>query len=88
MFIIVHIGEVYVFGRADYGRLGLGEDIRHEVKVPTPLPALKDQKCIHISTGTTVSMAVTDKGSTVLQYTTTVIVLSVHSHNQTHHSKI
>jgi hypothetical protein len=55
------VGVIYVLGRKEYGRLGLGEDC-DDAKELIPIPALKDKKCVDISCGETVSFAVTDRG--------------------------
>lgn len=59
-------GKVYSIGRAEYGRLGLGEanteDGKADAKVPTVVKALADKKCVDVSCGTAVSFAVTDQG--------------------------
>ncbi|CAH1251602.1 RCC1 [Branchiostoma lanceolatum] len=53
-------GEVYVLGRGEYGRLGLGEDMDKEVTKPTQLTALRD--ICGVATGSSVSFAVTKNG--------------------------
>lgn len=55
-------GQVYCIGRREYGRLGLGEDVDEEAKVPTLVQSLKGKKCVSIGGGTAVSYAVTAKG--------------------------
>ena len=59
-------GKVYAVGRAEYGRLGLGQantdDGKADAKVPTLVPALQGKKCVEISCGTCVSFAVTEDG--------------------------
>ena len=59
-------GKVYAVGRAEYGRLGLGQantdDGKADAKVPTLVPALEGKKCVEISCGTCVSFAVTEDG--------------------------
>ncbi|XP_069698532.1 regulator of chromosome condensation isoform X2 [Periplaneta americana] len=54
-------GATHALGRKEYGRLGLGEDC-DDAKAPTPIPALRDKKCMDISCGSIVSFAVTDSG--------------------------
>lgn len=54
-------GAVYVLGRKEYGRLGLGPncvDANELLKVP----ALEGKKCVNIGTGSAQSFAVTDSG--------------------------
>lgn len=52
-------GRVYVMGRSEYGRLGLGEDATDKL-LPTEVP---DFGIVHtVSTGTSCSFAVTDEG--------------------------
>jgi len=53
--------NVAAIGRADYGRLGLGEDAK-DAESPAALPSLKDQKIVEVGCGTAVSYAVTDDG--------------------------
>jgi len=59
-------GRVWAIGRADYGRLGLGQadttDGKADAKVPVVVPGLEGQKCIDIACGTCVSFAVTEDG--------------------------
>ncbi|XP_023711551.1 regulator of chromosome condensation isoform X2 [Cryptotermes secundus] len=54
-------GVIYVLGRKEYGRLGLGEDC-DDAKELIPISALRDKKCVDISCGSAVSFAVTDEG--------------------------
>ncbi|XP_012260789.1 regulator of chromosome condensation [Athalia rosae] len=54
-------GQVYVLGRKEYGRLGLGPDCS-DVKELTPVPVLQPFKCLDIATGSAQSFAVTDAG--------------------------
>ena len=60
-------GQVFSIGRAEYGRLGLGEsdttDGKGDAKTPTLIPKLKGKKCVEIGCGTAVSFAVADDGS-------------------------
>ncbi|XP_035675176.1 regulator of chromosome condensation-like isoform X1 [Branchiostoma floridae] len=53
-------GEVYVMGRGQYGRLGLGEDMDKEVTKPTQLTELRN--ICGVATGSSVSFAVTKNG--------------------------
>ncbi|KAK7100546.1 regulator of chromosome condensation-like isoform X2 [Littorina saxatilis] len=55
-------GKVYTLGRADYGRLGLGEDIKTEVTEPTLVAALQSETCVDIAAGGCVSFALTNTG--------------------------
>eukprot|EP00111_Clytia_hemisphaerica_P017634 TCONS_00052166-protein len=54
-------GIVYSFGRAEYGRLGLGTDAK-ETAVPVKVPKLADKKVKDVACGESVSYAVTEKG--------------------------
>jgi regulator of chromosome condensation len=54
-------GKVYSVGRADYGRLGLGEGATHQ-ELPAEVGALSDHKVQQVSCGEVVSFAVTDEG--------------------------
>ncbi|XP_049800569.1 regulator of chromosome condensation isoform X3 [Schistocerca nitens] len=54
-------GGVYVIGRKDYGRLGLGKDCE-DITTPTAIPKLIGMKCTDIACGAAVSFAVNDKG--------------------------
>ncbi|XP_019622751.1 PREDICTED: regulator of chromosome condensation-like [Branchiostoma belcheri] len=53
-------GEVYVMGRGEYGRLGLGEDMDKEVTKPTQLTTLSN--ICGVATGSAVSFAVSKNG--------------------------
>lgn len=53
--------RVYVIGRKEYGRLGLG-DVTTDAKVLTLVDTLADKHIIEISCGESTSFAVTDKG--------------------------
>ncbi|XP_041357902.1 regulator of chromosome condensation-like [Gigantopelta aegis] len=55
-------GKVYCLGRADYGRLGIGEDAR-EADVPTLVSSLAHQRCVQVGAGGCVSFAVDSQGS-------------------------
>lgn len=54
-------GTVYTFGRAEYGRLGLGEDAE-ETPVPKKVVSLANENVVSVACGETVSFAVTEKG--------------------------
>lgn len=54
-------GKVYSFGRADYGRLGLGENAT-EQHSPVQVGALKDHAVKEVACGEVVSFAVTQEG--------------------------
>ncbi|VDI14481.1 regulator of chromosome condensation [Mytilus galloprovincialis] len=58
-------GKVYTIGRAEYGRLGLGED-SGEKREPTLVKTLTE-KCTDIAAGQSVSLALTEHGPTYLQ---------------------
>ncbi|CAL4061856.1 unnamed protein product, partial [Meganyctiphanes norvegica] len=55
-------GVAHAVGRHEYGRLGI-EDLKHDLKKPTPITELADKKCIGISAGECVSLAVMDDGT-------------------------
>jgi len=55
-------GVAYSFGRHEYGRLGI-EDLKHDLKKPTPITELAEKKAIGISAGECVSIVVCDDGS-------------------------
>lgn len=54
-------GKVYSVGRADYGRLGIGEDATHQY-LPVEVGALTDHKVQKVACGEVVSFAVTEEG--------------------------
>lgn len=53
--------KVYVIGRKEYGRLGLG-DVTEDAKTLTLVDTLADKHVLEISCGESTSFAVTDKG--------------------------
>ncbi|XP_048256048.1 regulator of chromosome condensation-like [Haliotis rufescens] len=55
-------GRVFTLGRADYGRLGHGEEGK-ELSEPTLVAALQENRCTQIGAGGCVSLAVTEKGT-------------------------
>ncbi|CAK9805737.1 Regulator of chromosome condensation [Anthophora quadrimaculata] len=54
-------GQVFVMGRKEYGRLGLGSNCS-DAKELTPVPSLSSFKCIDVAAGSAQSFAVTDSG--------------------------
>ena len=54
-------GQVFVLGRKEYGRLGLGPNCS-DAKELTPVPALNSIKCVDIGAGSAQSFAVTESG--------------------------
>lgn len=54
-------GKVYAMGRAEYGRLGVGEDAK-ETSTPVPVIALDNSPISEIACGEAVSLAVSSKG--------------------------
>lgn len=54
-------GQVFVLGRKEYGRLGLGDDCE-DAKELTLVPSLENHKCIDVAAGSAQSFAVTEKG--------------------------
>lgn len=54
-------GVLYSIGRAEYGRLGLGDDAE-ETAVPVKVPTLANKKVISVACGEAVSFAVTEEG--------------------------
>ena len=76
--IVVHAylsGKVYTFGRKEYGRLGMGEDVQ-EIKVPTLVKALEDKVCIHVTCGSSVTFAVTDDGMIITLYYSCIVLFA------------
>ena len=59
LFLVYILGNVYTLGRADYGRLGLGENCG-EMKEPTLVKL--EKKCTSISAGQSVSFALLEDG--------------------------
>lgn len=55
-------GQVFVMGRKEYGRLGLGLNCLDAQEL-TPVPALSSVKCVDISAGSAQSFAVTQSGN-------------------------
>ncbi|XP_012278110.1 regulator of chromosome condensation isoform X3 [Orussus abietinus] len=55
------MGQVFVIGRKEYGRLGLGPQCS-DAKELILVPGLSSMKCVDIATGTAQSFAVTDSG--------------------------
>ena len=62
LYLYPFIGKVYAFGRAEYGRLGLGEEVQDPVKEPTLVSGLSEKTCVSVNCGTCVSFVVTDEG--------------------------
>eukprot|EP00890_Picochlorum_soloecismus_P003284 jgi/Picsp_1/3957/NSC_01469-R1_ran gtpase binding len=58
---ITEDGELYVWGRGEYGRLGLGDDTASKLR-PTLLTDLVGLRVIEVSCGGTHTVAVTDEG--------------------------
>lgn len=54
-------GKVFSVGRADYGRLGLGEEAKDQL-VPVEVASFGDQRVQQVSCGEVVSFAVTEDG--------------------------
>lgn len=55
-------GQVFVMGRKEYGRLGLGPNCSDAEEL-TLVPALNSTKCIDVGTGSRESFAVTESGN-------------------------
>lgn len=58
--VFCHQGMVYVMGRREYGRLGLGESNSEEPSTPRKVPEL--EKVVQIAAGNVCSFAVNDSG--------------------------
>ena len=54
-------GVACCMGRREYGRLGMG-DVKEDIKKPTPITSLQDQKAISVSAGECVSLVVMESG--------------------------
>jgi len=54
-------GKTYCIGRAEYGRLGLGNDAT-ETALPIKIPALSEVKVTRVACGEAVSFAITNDG--------------------------
>ena len=54
-------GKVHTLGRAEYGRLGIGEKVT-EKNSPQLVGVLADKKTVNVSCGTATSFAVLDSG--------------------------
>ena len=54
-------GTVYALGRAEYGRLGLGENAVESAE-PKQVTALNGTKCVSSNCGTCVSFAISESG--------------------------
>lgn len=59
--ILNNDNKVYVIGRKDYGRLGVGE-VADNLEVITPIKSLDNKKIVDISCGDQCSFALSDKG--------------------------
>lgn len=55
-------GQVFVMGRKEYGRLGLGPDCSDAEEL-TIVPTLSSIKCVDIGAGSRESFAVTESGT-------------------------
>lgn len=55
------MGQIFVMGRKEYGRLGLGPNCSDAEEL-TPVPALSSIKCIDVAAGSAQSFAVTETG--------------------------
>lgn len=54
-------GKVFVIGRKEYGRLGLGA-VDSDATELTPVPAFDEIKCSDVAAGSTQSFAVSESG--------------------------
>lgn len=55
-------GQVFVLGRKEYGRLGLGTNCT-DAKELTLVPSLSSAKCVDVAAGSAQSFAVTESGN-------------------------
>ncbi len=58
--LLCHRGSVFVMGRREYGRLGMGEEEKTEPLLPTRLPTLTD--IVSVAAGSVCSFAVSRSG--------------------------
>lgn len=54
-------GKVFVIGRKEYGRLGLGP-VESDATELTSVPTLEQMKCVDVAAGSAQSFAVTESG--------------------------
>lgn len=54
-------GRTYAIGRKEYGRLGLGNEMKDATDL-VEIPGLKDKEVVHIASGSATSFAVTKDG--------------------------
>ena len=54
-------GKVFVLGRKEYGRLGLGP-VESDATDLTPVTILEEMKCVDVAAGSAQSFAVTEAG--------------------------
>lgn len=69
-------GQVFVMGRKEYGRLGLGPNCSDAEEL-TLVPALSSTKCVDIGAGSRESFAVTESGN--VKYKCSVITIPENS---------
>lgn len=60
-------GKVYVIGRKEYGRLGLGT-VNSDANEITVVPSLENLKCVDVAAGSAQSFAVTDTGKQIINF--------------------